>query len=361
MRDSLNLICEELVAISKNKTISIDTIEQKLNEANLANNNNVFKVVELMTDRDIVVIMPDMEEDSTSSSTVDLGFTSDSVKWYLNSIDFPQLTAEEEIELSNKAQNGDADARKRMINCNLKLVVSIAKKYSTKYNTLDFMDIIQAGNVGLMKAVEKFNADLGFKFSTYATWWIRQTIIRSISDEGRCIRVPVHAIEQVGFIKKATNALEYSGIENPSIEQITDYINEHKMYNYSRKNKLDKDQIEKILQVYNSTDVISLQTPIGEEEDSTIGDMIADRTTDVEELVDQITLRKNIEDLMDAHLTCREADIVRKRFGLIDDNPMTLSQIADEYGLTRERIRQIEGKALRKIRNRVRKLSGFHI
>lgn len=354
-------IGDRLIQESKDNIVDWETIKKSLVKDELTNQYIISSMLEYLANNDITVSMPEEaiaaendlrnEEDTIADNTQAL--TSDSVKWYLNSIDFPQLSAEEEIELANKIKVGDNAAKEKMINHNLKLVVSIAKKYYEKGKSLDFMDLIQAGNIGLMKAVVKYDPDLGYKFSTYATHWIRQSILRSIADEGRNIRMPVHAIEMHNYINKAFSILEHSTGNKPSYKEIADYMNENKMHNSSSRSGVTEERVRNYHSFFEGTNTISLETPIGvgEDEDTLLGDFISDDSVDIERGAELFSLRENIKSILNT-LSDRESDILIKRFGLDGRAPMTLEGIAQGYGVTRERIRQIEDKALRKFKSK---------
>ena len=359
MRAELINICNNLIKNCKNNTLLYSDITSSLTKEDAANYYIVSSMLEYIADKDITVIIPETgsiydEEvkDSRVQDEFDKSIAADGIKWYLNSINFGLLTAEEEKELARRIKQGDMKAREKMITYNLKLVVNIAKRYCGKNKTLDFSDLIQAGNIGLMKAVDKFDPSLDYKFSTYATWWIRQSITRAMSDEGRNIRMPVHALDQYRYIKRAINELEYQNI-NPTYEQIANYVNERGwIVGSTTRAKLTPKDIKRYIQQYNNTDTISLQTPIGDEEDSFIGDFIADDSIDIEHKAEISNLHESIDQILNLYLSEREANVLIKRYGLDGSPPMTLEQIAKIYGLTRERIRQIEEKAKRKVKRR---------
>lgn len=352
-------ICDRLIQESKDNIVDWETIKKNLAKDELTNQYIISSMLEYLADKDVTVIMPeeaiaaenDLYNEEDTSADSNQAMASDSVKWYLNSINFPQLSAEEEIELANKIKVGDKAAKEKMINHNLKLVVSIAKKYHGKGKSLDFMDLIQAGNIGLIKAVAKYDPNLGYKFSTYATWWIRQSITRSIADEGRNIRMPVHAIEMYNYIKKAFSMLEHSTGNKPSYKEVADYMNENKMYNSSSRSGVTEEDVHRYYSLFEGTNTISLETPIGEEEDTLLGDFIPDDSIDIERGTELFSLKENIKSILNT-LPDRESDILIKRFGLDGGAPMTLEGVARGYGVTRERIRQIEAKALRKFKRK---------
>lgn len=272
--------------------------------------------------------------------------TDDPVKVYLKEIGrVPLLSADEEIELAKKMTEGDPYARKRLSEANLRLVVSIAKRYVGR--GMQFLDLIQEGNLGLIKAVEKFDYTKGFKFSTYATWWIRQAITRAIADQARTIRIPVHMVETINKVKKVSSQLLHKNGHEPSAEDIAAELD------------IGVDKVREILRV--SQEPVSLETPIGEEEDSHLGDFIPDDDAPAPaEAAFHTLLKEQLSDVLGT-LTEREAKVLTLRFGLEDGRARTLEEVGKEFDVTRERIRQIEAKALRKLRHpsRSKKLKDF--
>lgn len=330
---------------------------------------SVEEITKYFGDRGITVIVPefnDSEEDeelensNLNESKLDLSVQDyDSVGIYMNSINQRLLTPEEERDLCLKAKQGDIKARNELVSHNLKLVISIVKKYHHSTKTLDFLDLIQAGNIGLIKAVEKYNPDLGYKFSTYATWWIKQSIIRSMADEDRTIRLPVHMVEQLNYINKATRLLKLELNRGPTYKEIADYLNEHNMLVTKNRNPITSSEVEKYVTLGNNGNTVSLFTPVGtEDDDSVLGDFIPDNSQDTEETSIVKSMQAICNNIIDTYLSEREADVLRKRFGFDGYAPMTLEQIAKQYGLTRERIRQIEEKAKRKFKRRFNMLHG---
>ena len=273
----------------------------------------------------------------------------DPVKVYLKEIGrVPLLTPEEEIDLALKIQAGGPDGEKskqRLSEANLRLVVSIAKRYVGR--GMQFLDLIQEGNLGLIKAVEKFDHTKGFKFSTYATWWIRQAITRAIADQARTIRIPVHMVETINKVKKVSSQLLHEMGHDPSAEEIAERL------------EMPVDKVREIMRV--AQEPVSLETPIGEEEDSHLGDFIPDDDAPIPaEAASQTLLKEQLADVLKT-LTPREEKVLRLRFGLEDGRPRTLEEVGKEFNVTRERIRQIAAKALRKLRHpsRSRKLRDF--
>ena len=263
----------------------------------------------------------------------------DPVKVYLKEIGrVPLLSADEEIDLALRMSQGDVEARKRLSEANLRLVVSIAKRYVGR--GMQFLDLIQEGNLGLIKAVEKFDPTKGFKFSTYATWWIRQAITRAIADQARTIRIPVHMVETINKVKKVSSQLLHKNGHEPTAEEISVELD------------MPVDKVREIMRV--AQEPVSLETPIGEEEDSHLGDFIPDDEAPAPaDAASHILLKEQLSDVLQT-LTPREEKVLRLRFGLEDGRSRTLEEVGKEFNVTRERIRQIEAKALRKLRHHSR-------
>ena len=270
----------------------------------------------------------------------------DPVRMYLKEIGrIKLLTPEEEQEIAKKMADGDEDARKRMSEANLRLVVSIAKRYVGR--GMQLLDLIQEGNLGLMKAVEKFDYTKGYKFSTYATWWIRQSITRAIADQARTIRIPVHMVETINRVLRTSHSMVQKLGREPTMKEIADELH------------IEQSKVEEVLKI--AQEPVSLETPIGEEEDSHLGDFIQDdEASQPSEEASYTLLREQLEEVLST-LTPREEQVLRMRFGLTDGKPHTLEEVGREFDVTRERIRQIESKALRKLRHpsRSKKLRDF--
>lgn len=310
------------------------------------------KVDEVLLDEDIdddidKIDKVDDVDDDTEDLSVPRGITvDDPVRMYLKEIGkIPLLTSEEEIELAKRMQEGDEIAKKKLAEANLRLVVSIAKRYVGR--GMLFLDLIQEGNLGLMKAVEKFDYRKGFKFSTYATWWIRQAITRAIADQARTIRIPVHMVETINKLVRVQRQLVQELGRDPSPEEI------------GKEMGMEVEKVREIMKI--AQEPVSLETPIGEEEDSHLGDFIPDdEVLAPAEAATFTMLREQLIDVLDT-LTPREQKVLRLRFGLDDGRARTLEEVGKEFDVTRERIRQIEAKALRKLRHpsRSKKLKDF--
>ena len=265
--------------------------------------------------------------------------TEDPVRMYLKEIGtVPLLTTEEELTLAKRKAEGDEYAKERLIEANLRLVVSIAKRYTGR--GMSFLDLVQEGNLGLIKGVEKFDYTKGYKLSTYATWWIRQSVTRALADQARTIRVPVHMVETINKMSKMQRKLTLELGYEPSVAELAEALD------------MTEDKVMEIMQI--AREPASLETPIGEEDDSNLGDFVADSNVVTPEgNVENVMLREHIDSLL-KDLKERERQVIELRFGLKDGHPRTLEEVGKEFNVTRERIRQIEAKALRKLRNPVR-------
>ena len=331
----------------------LDAVVQYLEEHDI----DVLRISESTADEDeddtlLMNDEPDLEdEEEVDMENIDLSVPEgisieDPVRMYLKEIGkVPLLTAEEEIDLAKRMEQGDEEAKKRLAEANLRLVVSIAKRYVGR--GMLFLDLIQEGNLGLIKAVEKFDYRKGYKFSTYATWWIRQAITRAIADQARTIRIPVHMVETINKeIRVSMQLLQELGRE-PTPEEIAEEMN------------ISVDRVREILKI--SQEPVSLETPIGEEEDSHLGDFIQDDNVPAPaDAAANTMLKEQLEEVLGT-LTEREQKVLRLRFGLDDGRARTLEEVGKEFNVTRERIRQIEAKALRKLRHpsRSRKLKDY--
>ena len=307
---------------------------------------NIEIIDDIVPDDTLTLINP---EDEMAPDDVDIGLSTDGiaiddpVKIYLKEIGrVPLLTSEEEIQLAEKMSGSNekeaSAARKRLAEANLRLVVSIAKRYVGR--GMSFLDLIQEGNMGLIKAVEKFDYTKGFKFSTYATWWIRQAITRAIADQARTIRIPVHMVETITKVKKVSSQLLHENGRDASAEEIAEKLD------------MTVERVREIMRI--AQDPVSLETPIGEEEDSHLGDFIPDEEAPAPaEAASQVLLKEQLDQVLST-LTPREEQVIRLRFGLGDGRARTLEEVGQQFDVTRERIRQIEAKALRKLRSPAR-------
>ena len=302
--------------------------------------------IEIVEDDGGESIAPASNEELESVLSADGISIDDPVKVYLKEIGrVPLLSAEEEVELAIRMSEGDVAAKKRLSEANLRLVVSIAKRYVGR--GMQFLDLIQEGNLGLIKAVEKFDHTKGFKFSTYATWWIRQAITRAIADQARTIRIPVHMVETINKVKKVNSQLLHENGHEPTNEQIAEKL------------EMPVEKVREIMRV--AQEPVSLETPIGEEEDSHLGDFIPDEDAPApSDVASHTMLKEQLAEVLST-LTPREEKVLRLRFGLEDGRSRTLEEVGKEFNVTRERIRQIEAKALRKLRHhsRSKKLKDF--
>lgn len=286
-------------------------------------------------------------EELTEDEDWELDYVEDSVKTYLKEIGIiPLLSREDELSLAKRIELGDLSAKDIMTKSNLRLVVSVAKRYAAGSN-MTLLDLIQEGNIGLMKAVEKFDYRKGYKFSTYATWWVRQSITRAIADQSRSIRIPVHMKDQMNKITRASRKFQADFGRDPSVLELSEIMN------------IPEIRMEEIVQLYGDT--ISLDSPVGSEEDTVLMDFVSDDSKqDQYSSLEQHMLGQQIDEILDG-LTEREQRVLRLRFGFVDDRIWTLEEVGKEYNVTRERIRQIEASALRRIRMKrdVKKLIAF--
>ena len=358
---NIKSVINELVEIGKKqgfltyeviakKTSNLELDANNLDELyNALNENNIEIRSEDESDSDANLLEddPEFNIEHIVNESKDMS-VNDNVRMYLKEIGkISLLSLDEEQELSKRIASGDEEAKKILAESNLRLVVSIAKRYVGR--GLLFLDLIQEGNIGLMKAVDKFDYDKGFKFSTYATWWIRQAITRALADQARTIRVPVHMVETINKLARVERQMALDLNREPTDSEL------------AKKMNLPLDKIVEIRRI--SQDPVSLETPIGEEDDSHLGDFLADeRTMGPEEYTDYTMLKEELKEVLET-LTKREEEVLELRFGLYDGTCHTLEEVGKKFGVTRERIRQIEAKALRKLRHpsRAKKLRDFLI
>ena len=351
LRDRIDALVRE--ARKENGSLSFQELADCFDDLNMTD-REFDHAVDILSGQGIEILLPSEEEDEmlldedeedTDEEVIlaevsrdnDTGSVTDPIHMYLKEIgQVPLLTSEQEIDLARRVEQGDKDAKRRLEEANLRLVVSIAKHYTG--HGMSLMDLIQEGSLGLIRAVEKYDYKKGFRFSTYATWWIRQSITRAIADQGRTIRIPVHMVENINKVNRSARDLIQKLGRDPSPEEL------------AKETHMSVDRIREIQRI--SREPVSMETPVGDEEDSSLGDFIRDDTTPhpADEAA-RTMLREQIREIL-SDLTEREQQVLRLRYGLDDDRSRTLEEVGKQLNVTRERIRQIEAKALRKLKRK---------